>query len=247
LQQIASATLEVEKVKKERAESLRAHGWNNPWDLLTGAVNTSGMVLKRADVLGVGAATGVIVGAGAAGVGAAGRAVNTIGKASFAGVHTVIGVGSGVSKHTGRMLVTGVGTSSRAVTGVATGVAGGVVQGAKFVTAPVFASGKVVVKPVTKVVTGTTRTVGAIASTTCRVLVGAAGVATFGLVAGNRSPAAQASGGKVAAFHQSGDQADSSPVQSSRRRASTGTPTKPPVVVVSATTEAKPSAAIDVQ
>jgi hypothetical protein len=177
--------LEVEKVKKERAKSLKANGWNNTLELLSGAVETSGMVLKRADVLGVGAATGVIVGAGAAGVGAAGRAVNTIGKASYAGVNTVIGVGSDVSKQTGRMLVTSVGTSTRAVTGVATGVAGGVVQGAKYVTVAAA-------KPVTKVVSETTKTVGAIASTAGRVLAGAAGAATFGLVGGNRSGASAA-------------------------------------------------------
>jgi hypothetical protein len=176
--------LEVERVKKERAKSLKANGWNNTLELLSGAVETSGMVLKRADVLGVGAATGVIVGAGAAGVGAAGRAVNTIGKASYAGVNTVIGVGSDVSKQTGRLLVTSVGTSTRAVTGVATGVAGGVVQGAKYVTVAAA-------KPVTKVVS-TTKTVGAIASTAGRVLAGAAGAATFGLVGGNRSGASAA-------------------------------------------------------
>ena len=188
--------MEVEKIKKGRAETLRANGWSNPWELLSGAVETSGMVFKRADVLGVGAATGMIVGAGAAGVGAAGRAVNTIGKASFAGVNTVIGVGSDVSKQTGRLLLTSVGTSTRAVSGVATGVAGGVVHGAKYVT--------VVAKPVTKVVTGTAKSVGAIASTTGRVLAGAAGVATFGLLGSNRSATTN---GKVAAV-QTVDKAD---------------------------------------
>jgi hypothetical protein len=63
----------------------------------------------------------------------------------------------------------------------------------------------VAAKPVTKVVSVTTRTVGAIASTTGRVLAGAAGVATFGLVGGNRSAAAQANGKVDAA--QNGDKA----------------------------------------
>ena len=167
------------------------------------------MVFRRADILGVGAATGMIVGVGAAGVGAAGRAVNTIGKASYAGVNTVIGVSSDVSKQTGRMLLTSVSTSTRAVTGVATGVAGGMVQGATGVAGGVVHGAKyvtvhVVAKPVTKVVSGTAKSVGAIASTTGRVLAGAAGVATFGLLGSNRSATTN---GKVAAV-LNGDKAD---------------------------------------
>src|SRR6056300_963312 len=71
LDQIANATLEVEKTKKERAESLRSAGWSNPWELLSGAVETTGTALKRADILGVGAATGAVIGAGGQAMGMA--------------------------------------------------------------------------------------------------------------------------------------------------------------------------------
>jgi len=59
LQDIANATMEAEDTKKMRAESLRSAGWSNPWELLNGAVETTGTALRRADVLGVGAVVGV--------------------------------------------------------------------------------------------------------------------------------------------------------------------------------------------
>jgi len=85
LEEIANATLQVEMTKKLRAESLRSAGWANPWELLSGAVETTGTALKRADVLGVGA----VVGAG------------------VQGVNTVVGVGADVTMKTGKMLVGG--------------------------------------------------------------------------------------------------------------------------------------------
>ena len=185
MEQIANATLEVEKIKKMRAESLKASGWNNPWELLSGAVETTGTALKRVDVLGVGTAAGVVVGAGAMVGGAAGRAVGDIGRASVKagvkGVNTVIGVGSDVTLQTGRMLVTGVGTSSRAVTGVATGVAGGVVDVGKFVTKPVVGAGKVVAKTSGKVVMKSAGTVGTVVTSTAGA-VGTVVTSTAGAV-----------------------------------------------------------------
>lgn len=85
LEDIANATLQAEMVKKLRAESLRSVGWANPWELLSGAVETTGTALKRADVLGVGA----VVGAG------------------VQGVNTVVGKGADVTMKTGKMLVGG--------------------------------------------------------------------------------------------------------------------------------------------
>ena len=142
IEQIAGATLEVEKTKKERAESLRGFGWSNPWEMLSGAAETTGMALKRADVLGVGAAAGAVVGAGAA----AGTAAFT---STVQGVNAVVGAGADMTIQTGRLLVGSVQASSRAVTDVATGVATGVGNAGK----------TLVVKPVTKVVTGTGKAV----------------------------------------------------------------------------------------
>lgn len=154
LEEIGNATLDVEKTKKMRADSLRASGWNNPWELLSGAVETTGTALKRADVLGVGAAAGAVVGAGAsfgaAVGGAANNAVRNTARASLAGVNTV----ADVTVQTGKFLASGVNQSSRAVMGVTMGVAGGVVEGGRIVTKPVVGAGKAVVKPVQKVMTG---------------------------------------------------------------------------------------------
>lgn len=96
LEDIANATLMAEEVKKMRAESLRSAGWSNPWDLLNGAVETTGIALRRADILGVGA----VVGAG------------------VQGVHAVVGAGADVTVKTGRLLVDGARNSTRAVTDV---------------------------------------------------------------------------------------------------------------------------------
>lgn len=85
LEDIANATLQAEMTKKMRADSLKSAGWANPWELLSGAVETTGTALKRADVLGVGA----VVGAG------------------VQGVNTVVGVGADVTMKTGKMLVGG--------------------------------------------------------------------------------------------------------------------------------------------
>lgn len=112
-----------------RAESLKSAGWSNPWEMLSGAVETTGSALKKADVLGVGA----VVGAG------------------VQGVNTVVGVGADVTVQTGRLLVNGAKSSTRAVTGVATDIAGGVVGAGRAV-------GKnLIVKPVGKLVSSTGR------------------------------------------------------------------------------------------
>lgn len=142
IDQIANATMEVERIKKLRADSLRSAGFSNPWEMLSGVAETTGMALKRVDVLGVGTAAGVMVGAGAA-----------FGMAA-------VNVGTDVTVSTGRMLVTGVQQSSRAVTEVGTAMAGGVVGAGKAVAKPVVGAGKtLVVKPVGKVVTTTGKVV----------------------------------------------------------------------------------------
>jgi hypothetical protein len=142
IDQIANATIEVERIKKLRADSLRSAGFSNPWEMLSGAVETTGMALKRVDVLGVGTAAGVMVGAGAA----LGMAA---GNAAVQGVNTVVNVGTDVTVSTGRMLVTGVQQSSR-----------GVVGAGKAVAKPVVGVGKtLVVKPVGIVVTTTGKVV----------------------------------------------------------------------------------------
>ena len=125
LEDIASATMDAEKTKRNRAESLKQSGWNNPWELLSGAVETSGKALKKVGAVGAGVGSG------------AGRAVGSFGKASISNV-------TGATKATGRVLVSGVNTSSRAVTS-------GVSKGAKFVVTPVVASTKLVARPVGKV------------------------------------------------------------------------------------------------
>ena len=121
LEDIASATMDAEKTKRNRAESLKQSGWNNPWELLSGAVETSGKALKKVGAVGAGVGSG------------AGRAVGSFGKASISNV-------TGATKATGRVLVSGVNTSSRAVTS-------GVSKGAKLVATPVVA----VARPVGKV------------------------------------------------------------------------------------------------
>ena len=145
MEQIANATLAVEKTKQERADSLRSAGWSNPWEMLSGAVETTGTALKRVDVLGVGAAAGAVVGAGAAVGTAAGNVVQ--------GVNT--------------MLVGGVQASSRAVTDVSTAVAKPIVGAGKtLVVKPVTMAGKAV----TTGVTTTGRVIGAGISTTGRAI-----------------------------------------------------------------------------
>jgi hypothetical protein len=140
LDEIAASTLEVERCKKMRADSLRSAGWANPWEMLSGVVETTGTALKRVDVLGVGAGVGAVVGVGAAVGYAAGSAVGS----------TIQGAG-GLTVQSGRFLVSGVQSSSRVVGDVASGVAGGVVGAGKAVAKPVVGVTKnVVVRPVGK-------------------------------------------------------------------------------------------------
>eukprot|EP00934_Nitzschia_sp_Nitz4_P006731 Nitzschia sp. Nitz4//scaffold39_size137210//88015//89107//NITZ4_003210-RA/size137210-processed-gene-0.95-mRNA-1//1//CDS//3329550416//6721//frame0 len=112
LEEIAQATMEVEKTKELRAASLKSDGWSNPWEILSGAVETTGTALKRADVLGVGA----VVGAG------------------VQGMNTVVGVGADVTMQTGKLLVSGAKSSTRAVTGA----------GKNLVVKPVVVTGKAI-------------------------------------------------------------------------------------------------------
>jgi hypothetical protein len=148
--------MEVEKTKKERADSLRSVGYTNPWEMLSGAVETTGAALKRVDVLGVG---GVVVGAGV-----------VAGTAAFQGVNAVVGVGADFTVQTGRMLVGGVQASSRAVTDVSMAVA-----------KPVVGAGNtLVVKPVTKVVTTTGKVITTGVTTTGKAIT--TGVTTTGKV-----------------------------------------------------------------
>jgi hypothetical protein len=183
LEEIGMATLDVEKTKKLRAESLKASGWNNPWDILSGAVETTGAALKRADVLGVGNAAGVVlgagvmvggavvgagaavggavVGAGAAVGGAANTAVRATVRASVTGVGTVLGAGADATVSTGRFLVSGVGQSSRAV-----------MDGGRFVAKPMVGAGKAVAKPMGKVVSGVVSGTGRVLSTVVSPLTG---------------------------------------------------------------------------
>ena len=181
LEEIGSATLDVEKTKKMRADSLRASGWNNPWELLSGAVDTTGAALKRADVLGVGAAAGAIggavVGAGQAVGGAANTAVRSTVRASVTGVTTVTDV-------TGKLLASGVNQSSRAVMGVADGV----VQGSRIVAKPVVGAGKMVVKPVGKVVSGVVTGTGRALATVVSPLTGGSSASKDG--SSSKSPPA---------------------------------------------------------
>jgi hypothetical protein len=127
LEEIADATLQAEETKSMRADSLRSAGWLNPWDLVTGAVETTGTALRRVDVLGVGA----VVGAG------------------VQGVNAVVGAGADVTVKTGRLLVDGATRSTRAVT-----------EGAN----------KLVVRPVGKVVTSTSKAVTTSVSQTGRAI-----------------------------------------------------------------------------
>jgi hypothetical protein len=149
LEQIANATLEVERTKQMRADSLRSAGWSDPWALLSGAVETTGTALKRADVFGV----GMVVGAGAA-VGLA------AGNAAVQGVNTVGRVTTDVVGNSTRMLVNGVQSSSRAVTNT----------GKNLVVKPV---GKVVTttgKAVSTGITTTARGIGTMVSASGRAI-----------------------------------------------------------------------------
>ena len=99
LDDLAAATLAAEQAKSMRAESLKGGGWADPWGMLSGAAETTGLALKRADILGVGAGVGAVVGAG------------------VYGVNTVIGAGADATVRTGKVLVGGAIKSTRAVTG----------------------------------------------------------------------------------------------------------------------------------
>jgi hypothetical protein len=188
--EIAKATMEVEKIKKERADSLRSAGYSNPWEMLSGAVETTGAALKRVDVLGVGTAAGVVVGAGVVAGTVAGNAVGMGVFKTVQGVTAVVGVGADFTAQTGRMLVGGVQASSRKVTDVATGVATGVAGASMAVAKPVVGVGNtLVVKPVTKVVTTTGKviTTGGKAITTGVTTTGKAigtGITTTGRAVG---------------------------------------------------------------
>jgi hypothetical protein len=150
LEAIANATLQAEETKEMRAESLRSAGWSNPWDLLTGAVETTGIALRRADILGVGAAVG----------------------AGVQGVNAVVGAGADVTVKTGRFIVDGATRSTRAV-----------VDGATRSTRAVTDAGnKLVVKPVGKVVTSTSKAVTSGVSQTGRAI--GTGITTTGRAVG---------------------------------------------------------------
>lgn len=154
LEDIANATLLAEETKKMRAESLKSAGWSNPWELLNGAVETTGTALRRADILGVGA----VVGAG------------------VMGVNAVVGAGADVTVKTGRLLVDGATKSTRAVVdGAKTGTRAVTDAGNKLVVKPV---GKVVTstgKAVTSGVSQTGRAIGTGITTTGRAVGGAVG------------------------------------------------------------------------
>eukprot|EP00429_Kryptoperidinium_foliaceum_P047022 CAMPEP_0176100856 /NCGR_PEP_ID=MMETSP0120_2-20121206/50586_1 /TAXON_ID=160619 /ORGANISM="Kryptoperidinium foliaceum, Strain CCMP 1326" /LENGTH=228 /DNA_ID=CAMNT_0017434905 /DNA_START=88 /DNA_END=774 /DNA_ORIENTATION=- len=109
LEDIAMATLGAEETKKMRAESLRAAGWSDPWALLSGAAETTGMALKRADVLGVGA----VVGAGAEATVKTGKML--VGGAINGGNTLVVKPVGKVVTGTGKVIGTGITTTGRAM------------------------------------------------------------------------------------------------------------------------------------
>jgi hypothetical protein len=106
IEEVLKASMACEMIKQSRADSLRAFGWNNPMELLSGAAETTGSAIKAIDILGVGTAAGAVVGAGAA----------------------VVNVGADVTIQTGRMLVNGVTTSTKVVTDGFTNVGGAVMS-----------------------------------------------------------------------------------------------------------------------
>ena len=106
IQEVLKISMDCEMIKQSRADSLRGFGWNNPMELLSGAAETTGTAIKAMDILGVGTAAGAVVGAGAA----------------------VVGAGADVTVQTGRMLVNGVTTSTRAVADGFTNVGGAVMS-----------------------------------------------------------------------------------------------------------------------
>lgn len=120
-----NASMEASKVKQMRVDSLKSTGWNASLEFLTGAAETTGAALKQVDVLGVGSAAGVVVGVTAA-----------VGMAAGQGV-------ADVTAQTGKMLVNGMTTSSKAVADGVTTVGAGVVG----------VSRNLVVKPVGKMMT----------------------------------------------------------------------------------------------
>lgn len=135
--------------KKMRADSLKTAGWAIPWEFLSGAVETTGTALKRADVLGVGA----VVGAG------------------VQGVNTVVGVGADVTMKTGKMLVGGVMGGAMAVTDagnklVVKPVGKVVTTTGKVVTTGVTQTGKVIGSGIST----TGRAVGSVVNHTGRAL-----------------------------------------------------------------------------
>jgi hypothetical protein len=142
LDEIANATLAAEQTKTMRAESLKGAGWADPWAMISGAAETTGLALKRADVLGVGAGVGAVVGAG------------------VHGVNTVVGAGADVTVRTGKMLVGGAIKSTRAVTGV----------GNNLVVKPVGKVVSSTGRAVTSGVTHTGRAIGAGISSTGRAV-----------------------------------------------------------------------------
>ena len=132
-------------VKKLRADSLKSAGWANPWELLSGAVETTGTALKRADVLGVGA----VVGAG------------------VQGVNTVVGVGADVTMKTGKMLVGGAMAVTDAGNKLVVKPVGKVVTTTgKAVTTGVTQTGKVIGSGIST----TGRAVGSVVNSTGRAL-----------------------------------------------------------------------------
>ncbi|KAL3925833.1 MAG: hypothetical protein SGILL_000149 [Bacillariaceae sp.] len=120
LEEVLQVSMDCEMIKQSRADSLRGFGWNNPMDILSGAAETTGSALKAMDVLGVGNAAGIVVGAGAA----------------------LVGAGADVTVQTGRLLVDGVTTSTKVVADGFTNVGGGVIGAGKTVGVGVLDAGK---------------------------------------------------------------------------------------------------------
>ena len=102
IQDVMKISMDCEMIKQSRADSLRGFGWSNPMELLSGAAEITGTALKGIDLLGVGTAAGAVAG--------------------------VVGAGADATVQTGRMLVNGVTTSTRAVAGGFTNVGGAMIS-----------------------------------------------------------------------------------------------------------------------
>jgi len=99
-----------------RADSFKSAGWADPWAFLAGAAETTGLALKRADVLGVGTVVGVsadiTLRTGKLLVGGAKKSTRVVTDASNTLVIKPVGK---VVVGTGRAVSTGVTTTGRAI------------------------------------------------------------------------------------------------------------------------------------